>query len=64
MDNQAFVAVISPARVLDSSGYESWGHSMVVDPWGRVLDEATEEDTDLYVDLGKYMRSFLSDSKP
>jgi len=53
MENQAFVAVASPARVNDSS-YVAWGHSMIVDPWGKVLGEATEKDMDLYRDLGKY----------
>lgn len=52
VDNQAFVAVASPARVSDSN-YVAWGHSMIVDPWGKVLSEATEEDMDLYIDLGK-----------
>lgn len=52
VDNQVFVAVASPARVVDSN-YVAWGHSMIVDPWGKVLDEATEEDMDLFIDLGK-----------
>lgn len=50
VDNQAFVAVVSPARVTDSN-YVAWGHSMVVDPWGKILEEATEKDMDLYADL-------------
>ncbi|XP_001948752.2 omega-amidase NIT2 [Acyrthosiphon pisum] len=50
VDNQAFVAVASPARVTDSN-YVAWGHSMVVDPWGKILEEASEKDMDLYVDL-------------
>lgn len=52
VDNQAFVIVASPARVTNSN-YVAWGHSMVVDPWGKILSEATEEDTNLYLDLGK-----------
>lgn len=54
VDNQVFVAIASPARVTDSN-YVAWGHSMIVDPWGKVLGEATEEDTDLYIDLGHYI---------
>lgn len=50
VDNQAFVAVVSPARV-DNSMYVAWGHSMLIDPWGKVLCEATEKDADLYMDL-------------
>ena len=39
LDNQAFVALASPARDLDAD-YHAWGHSMLVDPWGDVLAEA------------------------
>ena len=39
VDNQIYVAMCSPARDLDS-GYPAWGHSMVVDPMGKVLSEA------------------------
>lgn len=53
LDNQAFVAVVSSARVNDAN-YVAWGHSMVVDPWGKILGEATEEDMDLFIDLGKH----------
>lgn len=54
VDNQAFVAVASPARVTDSN-YVAWGHSMIVDPWGKILGEATEEDMDLYIDIGMHL---------
>ena len=37
VDNQAFVAVPSPARN-PSAGYQAWGHSSVVDPWGKVTE--------------------------
>jgi len=53
VDNQSFIVVASPARVTNSN-YVAWGHSMVVDPWGKILSEANEDDMDLYVDLGKY----------
>lgn len=53
VDNQSFLAVASPARVTGSN-YVAWGHSMIVDPWGKVLGEATEEDMDLFIDLGIY----------
>lgn len=62
VDNQAFVAVASPARVTDSN-YVAWGHSMVVDPWGKILEEASEKDMDLYVNLGKYDFIFLLNLK-
>jgi predicted amidohydrolase len=38
IENQAFV--LAPGQVGSAPpNYESWGHSMVVDPWGRVLAE-------------------------
>jgi predicted amidohydrolase len=41
IENQAFV--IAPNQVGQAPpNYESWGHSMIVDPWGRVLAEAPD----------------------
>lgn len=53
VQNQAFVALTSPARNTDSN-YVTWGHSLVVDPWGKILGEATEKDMDLYTDIGEF----------
>lgn len=49
-DNQVFFSMCSPARDM-TAGYHSWGHSMVVDPYGRVLAEADENETILHVDI-------------
>ncbi|KAK6340477.1 Carbon-nitrogen hydrolase [Orbilia blumenaviensis] len=38
VDNQIYVALCSPARDLNAS-YHAWGHSMVVDPNGEVMEE-------------------------
>ena len=43
IDNLMFVATASPARSESSEGYQAWGHSTVVDPWGEVI--ATTEHT-------------------
>lgn len=61
VDNQAFVALASPARVTNSN-YVAWGHSMIVDPWGKILGEATEEDMNLYVDIGLYLMIIIFNS--
>jgi omega-amidase len=38
-----YIAAASPARNLTAS-YHAWGHSMVVDPWGKILTEADNEE--------------------
>ncbi len=39
IDNQTYVAAASPARNKNLS-YVAYGHSIVVDPWGKVIEEA------------------------
>jgi len=52
VDNQLFVMACSPARNAEAS-YQAWGHSLVTDPWGRVIceggigEEIIEADIDL-----------------
>ncbi|KIM80922.1 hypothetical protein PILCRDRAFT_72543 [Piloderma croceum F 1598] len=43
VDNQIYFATCSPARDMSAS-YHAWGHSMIVDPMGIILGEATEEE--------------------
>jgi len=50
LDNQVFVAAVSPARDT-SSGYTAYGHSMVTSPWGSILCEADEEEKLMVVDI-------------
>lgn len=50
VDNQVFVAAASPAYNPRAS-YGAWGHSMVVDPWGKVLAQAGNEEELLLIDL-------------
>jgi predicted amidohydrolase len=38
-ENQLFVAAASPAR-FNKSSYRAFGHSLIIDPWGRLLAEA------------------------
>ncbi|MCT4632398.1 MAG: carbon-nitrogen hydrolase family protein [Firmicutes bacterium] len=39
VDNQVYYGICSPARS-KGKGYKSYGHTMIVDPWGEVIAEA------------------------
>jgi predicted amidohydrolase len=54
VDNQVYVAGASPARDY-SAGYITYGHSLVVDPWGEIVAQASEEEKIIYaeIDLNK-----------
>ncbi len=41
MDNQAFCVGVAPALNKDAS-YHSYGHSIITDPWGEVIVQASE----------------------
>ncbi|KAH9951425.1 carbon-nitrogen hydrolase [Amylocystis lapponica] len=50
IDNQVYFSMCSPARDL-SAGYHAWGHSMVVDPMGKVIAEAAHDEEIVYVHI-------------
>jgi len=50
VDEQVFVAGIAPAQDL-TADYVAWGHSMLVDPWGKVLQQAEFQEEMLVADL-------------
>lgn len=50
VDNQLYVAAISPARD-EKASYVAWGHSSLVNPWGDVVCEAKENECILYADI-------------
>jgi len=50
VDNQVFTVGVSPAPHRDLD-YQAYGHSMAVDPWGRVLVTADQEEALLLTDL-------------
>lgn len=37
LEQQVYVAGVSPARSPEEGGYPAWGHSTLVNPWGEVL---------------------------
>ncbi|MCI8610145.1 MAG: carbon-nitrogen hydrolase family protein [Firmicutes bacterium] len=43
VDNQCFVAGTSPARDMEAS-YHAWGHTLLVSPWGDVIEEMDEQE--------------------
>ncbi len=43
LDNQVFVIGTAPARN-EASGYTSWGHSIVVAPWGNIIEQMEEKE--------------------
>uniref|UniRef100_A0A182NSJ8 omega-amidase n=1 Tax=Anopheles dirus TaxID=7168 RepID=A0A182NSJ8_9DIPT len=50
LDNQMFVALVSPARDV-TAGYVAYGYSLLADPWGRVLCRAKEEQETVVADI-------------
>jgi len=50
VDNQVFMIGAAPARQTDTS-YVSYGHSLVVSPWGDILTQLDEAEGMAVVDL-------------
>ncbi|KAA0155472.1 hypothetical protein FNF29_01845 [Cafeteria roenbergensis] len=50
LDNQVFVCACSPARNPDA-GYQAYGHSMVVDPWGAVVATTEHDEAIVLADM-------------
>lgn len=62
LDNQVYSIGTAPARDPES-GYTSWGHSMVVGPWGDIINEMDEKEgyivTEIDLDKVKKVRREL-----
>lgn len=56
VDNQMYVAAISPARD-ETAAYVAWGHSQITDPWGKVLMSADETEKIVTADIGMFATS-------
>lgn len=52
VDTQCFVAGIAPART-KGAGYQSYGNTMLVDPWGKILCRADADEEIVYADIGE-----------
>ena len=52
VDNQIYIAASSPARD-ESQFYVSYANSMIVDPWGKVLENADTDEKIIYSDIDR-----------
>jgi omega-amidase len=50
LDNQLYVATVSPARD-ENASYVAWGHSSAVSPWGEVVATTGHEENIVYADI-------------
>nr|WP_265101209.1 carbon-nitrogen hydrolase family protein [Methanobacterium lacus] len=63
IDNQIYVVAVSPAKN-DELSYVAYGHSMVVDPWGDVVETAKEEETIVYATINEDMVNKIREELP
>lgn len=47
IDNQCYVVATSPSQT-DNPYYVAWGHSMIVNPWGKIITKAKEKEEIIY----------------
>lgn len=64
VDNQIFTVVCSPARDVNNGGYQAYGHSLVVDPYGNVISEAGEGEEIIYATLDPELLGKVRQSIP
>jgi len=63
VDNQIYMAAVSPARNNELS-YVAYGHSMLVDPWGDVVETAKEAETIVYATINNELISKVREELP
>lgn len=63
IDNQIYVAGCSPARDTGAS-YVAYGHSCVVDPMGKVISGAKDEEGITYADIDPGYMEEVRDAIP
>lgn len=61
VDNQLFVAAISPARN-EQASYVVYGHSMIIDPIGNILVQAGIKEEIIFYELGLIRKKKLFSS--
>ena len=58
LDNMLYVASCATAYD-EKSEYQSWGHSMVVDPWGKVIGSLGDYSENLIVEINLKRNIFI-----
>lgn len=64
VDNEMFSILCSPARDVGGDGYQAYGHSLVVDPYGAIIAEAGEEEEILFATLDRDLLPKVRDGIP
>lgn len=54
LDNQVYLSINSPARSKELI-YKAYGHSLIVNPWGEIIDELEEKEDILVVEIDPEM---------
>ncbi|PKL68554.1 MAG: carbon-nitrogen hydrolase [Methanobacteriales archaeon HGW-Methanobacteriales-1] len=63
IDNQVFIAAASPASN-KSSSYVAYGHSMVCNPWGKIISKGNFEESIIYAELDQNMVNNIREELP
>lgn len=63
LDNQIYMLGCAPARD-EKAGYISWGHSILTDPWGDVVDSLDEKEGILIADIDLDYENDIRDQLP
>lgn len=52
IDNQLYLIATSPSQI-ENPYYVAWGHSMIVNPWGKILNQAEKKEEIIYSNIIK-----------
>lgn len=64
VDNELFTVLCSPARDVGGDGYQAYGHSLVADPFGKIIAEAGEGEEIVFAELDHALLPKVRDGIP